>query len=175
MGETRLKEMAVFSTSRTGLETLASVRDLPPASQTLGYLLNMAGRSRQHARLFTQGFFLSQGLTSGAPTLVAEIQRLVGGTQPGPGQRQHPCMPVGWLQSDSCLSHSSKHAQCSWQTFSSFIWKPPPGPGQAICSARLLLPLSPEKTFLATTAGVGWWPPLLSPYSLFSSCFIIPL
>lgn len=57
MGETSLKEMAVFSTSRTRLKTLASVQELPPVSQTLDYLLNTVGRSRQHARLFTQGFF----------------------------------------------------------------------------------------------------------------------
>lgn len=154
MGETSLKEMAVFSTPRTGLKTLASVQDLPPVSQTLEYLLHMVGRSRQHARLFTQGFFLSQGLMSRAPTSVAKIQRLVGGTQPGPGQSQHPCMPVGWLQSDSCLSHSSKHAQCSWQTFSSFICKPPPGQGQAICSASLLLPVTRED--LPTNNGRSW-------------------
>lgn len=83
MGETSLKEMAVFSTSRTRLKTLASVQDLPPASQTLDYLLNTVGRSRQHARLFTQGFFslprpraelqpwwLRFSAWSGAPSLV---------------------------------------------------------------------------------------------------------
>lgn len=185
MGETSLKEMAVFSTPRTGLKTLASVQDLPPGSQTLEYLLHMVGRSRQHARLFTQGFFLSQGLTSRAPTLVAKIQRLVGGTQPGPGQSQAICsasllLPVtredlptnngrSWLMATSSLSLLSvllmfhhpfvdTHCKCHTSLFNA-QWKDDWMPfwvANTLSHKRTWLELLPQSTHFGKLALTSW-------------------
>lgn len=116
-------------------ENLGRHQGLPPAGQ----ILRLVEPSRQHARWLTGASFPSQGLPSRAPASRGEIQCLPGfpawsRTKPA------PCPPVGWLPSDSCLSHSSRCAQCSWHILSSFTGNLPPGQDQAFCSASLLLP-----------------------------------
>lgn len=112
--------------------------------------------------------FLS--LTSRAPALMAEIQYLAG----APSLAQNKASTHAYWQAGfkvilafptpaDLLSVPGTHPPPSSETFPQDKARP---------SAQLAFP--PSITFLPTTAGDGWWLPLLPPYSLFS-CSITSL
>lgn len=109
--------------------------------------------------------FLSRGLTSSAPAL----QCLARGTQPGPGQNQHPHTPVGWLQSPAGLSPGRQSCSVFLHIPSSFTCNRPPDKNRPSAQLAFSSPITREDC-LPTTAGGGGWP----PFSLPALCSHVP-